>query len=229
MSLFKRHYIYIGALFVMFVLVQNIQRPGLAQHKVLSAPPGDTSLFDFNFGEGKLYSRAILLWMQTFDSQRGEITQFDELDYDAIISWLEISQDLDLQSQYPLLTALNIFADIKDKTKLRKILTFVEQEFKKNPEQNWRWQANAVMVAKYRLKDRKYALKLSENLVALTKNIQIPAYARDMQWLILEDIGELEASVAIVKSLLYSGKISDVRELNFLTGKLKALEAGRRK
>ena len=53
----------------------------------------------------------------------------------------------------------------------------------------------------------------------------VPAWARDMTVLVLEEMGELEAARVLVGGLLESGRLQDPHEARFLDGKLRELEA----
>ena len=129
------------------------------------------------------------------------------------------------------MTATHLFTETQDQDKVRQVLAYVQQRFIDKPEHFWRWQAYAIILAKHRLNDIDYALKLAQQLNKVTKNSHIEAkvapWARDMEFLILEDMGEFEASALMIKSLLDSGEITEARELRFLTNKLKALKEKR--
>lgn len=207
-----------------FILLQGAQKQASDNWKPLPSPPADTSLFSFNFAEPQLLARSLMLWLQTYDSQSGKLIQYDQLSYEDIIKWLTLVHKLNKRSQYPMITATHLFTETRDQSKVRQMLGFVEQSFLSNPEAFWRWQAYAIVLAKHRLKDIDYALQLAQNLNKATKNHQIDAWARDMEFLILEDIGEFEASALLIKNLLDSGEIKEARELRFLTSKLKAIK-----
>ncbi len=212
------------AVFCLFVGFQYKQ--GVLDHAVKQLPPvpKDVSVLQFNFAEPYVLSRALMLWLQTFDSQSGKIIQYDELNYKDIINWLTVVRTLHPNSQYPLLTAIHLFTETKDKDKVRQMIRFVEDSFHANPDQFWRWQANAIILSKHRLNDIEYALKLAKDLNAKTKTSKVAQWARDMEFLILEDMGEFEASALLIKSMLDSGTITEARELRFLTNKLKEIK-----
>ena len=52
---------------------------------------------------------------------------------------------------------------------------------------------------------------------------QIPHWARDLQILLLEDLGELETARILIGGLLASDAIEDPQELRYLERKLDAL------
>ena len=53
----------------------------------------------------------------------------------------------------------------------------------------------------------------------------MPAWARDMSVVILEDMGELDAARFLIGGLIHSGRITDPHEIRFLEQKLGELEA----
>lgn len=210
-------------LFGIFIALQLYSERQQNKIQLLRSPPAEQSLIEFNFGEPKLVSRALMLWLQTFDSQSGLIIQFDDIDYNILIQWLDIVRSLHPNSQYALLVATHLFTQSRREDNIRLMLAYINNSFMQNPALYWRWQAYAVVLAKHRLEDINLALQYAQQLNNLTKNEQIDYWARDLEFLLLEDIGEFEASAVLIKNLLDNGEITDARELQFLTNKLKQL------
>jgi hypothetical protein len=53
--------------------------------------------------------------------------------------------------------------------------------------------------------------------------MDVPYWARDLQILLLEDMGEYEAARILIGGLLASGEIEDPGEVRFLEQRLEAL------
>lgn len=169
-------------------------------------------------------SRVTMLWLQAFDDQPGVSIPFMRLNYDRVISWLDVCLRLDPGSQYPLLAASRLYTFPPDKKKMRKMLNFVYKKFLEDPGTRWQWMAHAVYVAKHRLKDLDLALKFARAIRLNTRPGAVPDWIRDMEIYVLEDMGEIQADKILIGGLLDSGKIKDPNELRFLTGRLHALE-----
>lgn len=167
----------------------------------------------------------MMLWLQSFDVQPGISLPFRELDYSTLSAWLSRILELNPDGQYPLLSAARVYAEVQDPQRQRMMLDFVAKEFERDPDRRWPWLAHAVYVAKHRLKDIDYALALSERMAAHQDNKLIPAWARQMNIFVLEDMGELESAKVLLGGLLDSGKITDSHEQWFLSNRLAELEA----
>lgn len=192
--------------------------------KNVPAPLPAADLRMLALGEAELAAKLLEFWLLSFDTQSGRIVKYESLNYDNLVGWLETIDRLDPRSGYPGLVAGGVFVEVKDEQRARKMIDFVHRWFLKAPERRWRWQAQAVILAKYRLEDLELARRLAEDLRIKAKNGNIPAWARDMEFLILQQMGEFEAASALVGSLLDSDAVTDPGELRFLTEKLKELK-----
>jgi hypothetical protein len=169
-------------------------------------------------------AQLMTLYLQAFDNQPGISIPFRDLDYDRVEAWLSTLLALDPNSQYPLLMASHLYAQVPDERKIRAMLSFVYKQFLEDPERRWRWLAHAAIVAKHRLRDLPLALKYAS---AIAENARsAPAWARQMHIVLLEDLGEVDAAKILLGGLLESGKATDPHELHFLTEWLKRLEGG---
>ena len=106
------------------------------------------------------------------------------------------------------------------------MLDFVYQEFFRDPDRRWPWLAHAAIVAKHRLKDLPLARRYAAAIRLHATGKQVPAWAKQMEIFILEDMNEREAAQALIGGLLESGQVTDPREIRFLTARLEALRVG---
>ncbi|MGH8727970.1 MAG: hypothetical protein ACREV9_07400 [Burkholderiales bacterium] len=169
-------------------------------------------------------AQLMTLYLQAHDNQPGISIPFRELDYDRVEAWLSTILDLDPASQYPLLMASHLYAQVPDEKKIRRMLAFVYEEFLRDPEGRWRWLAHAAIMAKHRLKDLPLALEYARALAEHSQSA--PPWARQMHIVLLEDLGEVEAAKILLGGLLESGKVADRHELHFLNQWLERLEGG---
>jgi len=179
-----------------------------------------------SFGDPIPLAKVLMLWLQCFDN--GSVTiPFRSLDYTRVTRWLDTALALDVRSQYPLLTATRLYAEVADEPRQRQMLEFVYQKFFDDPGLRWRWLAQAVVIAKHRLNDLPLALKFAQALADNTNNQAVPSWARQMQIFIREDLGELESARILLGGLLDSGTITDINELRFLSERLNILQQQR--
>ncbi len=188
-------------------------------------PPKYELLQALSLGSPAWLSRALALWLQSQDVQPGKTLSLNELDYDTIRAWLEVQLKLDKNNHYPFMAALHYYGNVRNPQKLRKMIVFVEQNFTEKPEAYWRWMAEAVIKAKYQLKDTEFAYELAVTLAEATYDLNVPNWAQQMHIFLLEEIGEVEAAALLLGALLSSGSLSKEEEIRFLQDRLRRMQA----
>ena len=191
--------------------------PLVRARESLPAAPRLAVLRLADFGEDPAAARLVMLYLQGFDL-RG-------LDYHRLTTWLREALALDPRSAYPLFAAARIFAETPDPAASRLALEFVYEAFARDPDRRWPWLAHAALLAKHRLKDLPLARRYAAAIRMETHSPDVPAWAKEMEAFILEDMNELEAARVMIRDLLRAGRITDPAELRFLNEKLKELEA----
>lgn len=208
---------------VMQLAWSALQPPLSAKAEQLPVPMNVESWRAASFGDPIPLSRALMLWLQCFDN--GTVTiPFRNLDYERVTRWLDTVISLDSKSQYTLLAATRLYAEVPDEPRQRLMLDFVYRKFLEDPAHRWRWLAQAVVIAKHRLNDLPLALKFAQALADNTNNDAVPSWARQMHIFIHEDMGEVESARILLGGLLESGTITDVNELRFLNERLQVLQ-----
>ncbi len=191
----------------------------------LPPPPSVTALRLASFGEAAMAARLELLYLQAFDQGAANELLYQNLDYGRLTGWLRVAVELDPRSEYPLFLAARVYTEISDPARIRRMLDFVEEEFRADPDHRWQWLAHASLLAKHRLKDLPLARRYAAEIDHLATSPEVPAWARQMEIFILEDMNELQAAKVLLGGLLASGKIRDQGEARFLQQRLQELEA----
>lgn len=184
--------------------------------RALPPPPSVDTVRIASLSEPVAAAKAVMLWLQAFDNQPGISIPFSRLDYQTLVTWLKTVRELDPRSQYPLLAASRIYTAVNDEEKLRTIMDYVFTEFYKDPAAHWPWLAQVAVLAKHRLQDQTLALKYARALADTRRDIDIPAWARQLELVLLEEQGELETLRVLIGGLLISGKITDAQEQRYL-------------
>lgn len=192
--------------------------------EALPEPPSAAALRLAAFGDPIIFAKTLMLWLQAHDNQPGVSIPFRTLDYARVQAWLDRILELDPKGQYPLLAASRVYAAVSDEGRKRQMLEFVYQKFFQDPDGRWRWLAHAAIVAKHQLKDPKLALKYAQAITDKARGPEVPAWARDMSVIVLEDMGELEDAKFLLGGLIHSGRVTDPHEIRFLERKLEELE-----
>ena len=119
-----------------------------------------------------------------------------------------------------MLLASRVYSQTRDKARLRIILEYIDRTFIQNPQLHWRRLAEASVVAKHQLGDLPLALRMAEKLSSQPASVEMPAWARDIKFILLGDMNEFETAITIIVALLQSDAINDPDELHFLQEKL---------
>ena len=201
---------------------QALQGRPVARGDALGAPPAPPLLRALSLGEPIALAQLSTLYLQAFDNQPGISIPFAQLDYGRVIQWLAAILELDPLGQYPLLMASQLYGQVPDAAKERRMCDFVYREFGRDPDRRWRWLAHCAIVVKHRLNDPRLALSYAEAITGQARHAS--NWARQMRIFILEDLGEREAATVLLGGLLASGEVTDSREIHFLTDRLKALQ-----
>lgn len=190
----------------------------------LAPPPAAALLRVTALGEPRTLAALGTLYLQFHDTRPGRSIPFRELDYVRLRGWLGRWLELAPASDYPLLLAVRIYAQVNDASRQRLMLEFVRQAFLERPRERWRWLAEATIIARHRLDAPRLALEYARLLARHTRPGEIPFWARDLQLILLQDVGELESARILIGGMLASGAITDPHELRFLENRLRELE-----
>lgn len=209
--------------FCLQVTWQASQPKPSARAEALGDPPASSVLRAAALGEPIALAQFLTLYLQAFDNQPGVSIPFAELDYSRVTAWLDAILALDPVGQYPLLMASQIYSQVPDPVKQRRMCDFVRRQFDLDPNRRWRWLAHCAIVAKHRLRDTRLALDYAD---AIARDARLASgWARQMRIFMLEDLGEIEAATVLLGGLLASGEVSEQKEIHFLTKKLEELKA----
>lgn len=193
----------------------------------LPAAPSADVLRVLSLGEPIGLSKLLMLYLQAFDHQPGLSLSFRDLDYDQLAVWLDRALELDPQGVYPLLSATRVYGEVQDPARQRKMIAFTAEKFAEDPNARWPWMAQAVFMARHRLKDLPLALALADQLAETISDPAIPSWVGQMRIFLREDMGEYAAAEVLLGALLASGQITDAHEQRFLHQRLAALKQKR--
>ena len=185
-----------------------------------AAPPAGW-LRTWSAAEPHLAAALIVLGVQHYDDQPGARLPFAALDYGRLAAWLAHALMLDGGSDYALLLAACVYAQVPDAQRVRLVLAFVHESFHARPAQRWRWLAHAAIVARHRLGDDRLALSYAEDLAQHAP--AAPAWARQMRIVLLQELGERDQAIRLLAELLAGDAVRDRAERRFLLARLREL------
>jgi len=171
-------------------------------------------------GSEKLFSYLLVIKLQLHDNQAGKHIRYSRLDYERLVDWLDQIYQLNTQSEYPTMLASRVYSQTRDKARLKIILEYIDRTFIQNPQLHWRRLAEASVIAKHKLGDLQLALQMADKLSSQPPSVEMPRWARDMQFILLGDMNEFETAITIIVALLQSEAVNDPDEVRFLKEKL---------
>ncbi len=171
-------------------------------------------------GSEKLFSYLLVMRLQLHDNQAGKHVRYSRLDYGRLVDWLDQIYQLNTQSEYPTMLASRVYSQTRDKVRLRIILEYIDRTFMQNPQLHWRRLAEASVIAKHQLEDLELALQMADKLSSQPPSVEMPRWARDIQFILLGDMNEFETAITIIVALLQSEAVNDPDEARFLKEKL---------
>ncbi|EEF24788.1 conserved hypothetical protein [Ricinus communis] len=205
-------------------ILWQASRPTVRPHaQDLPPAPSPATLQLAALGDPVALSKATMLYVQGFDEQAGVSIAWRNLDYTKVVHWLQRVLDLDPRSQYPLLAASEVYGSVSDPARARLMQDFVYARFSEDPNRRWPWLAHAALVARHRLHDLPLARRYAAAIRMQATGAGVPAWARELEIFIAEDMNEPDAARALIGGLLQSGQITDPNELRFLAERLDQL------
>jgi len=171
-------------------------------------------------GSEKLFSYLLVIKLQLHDNQAGKHIRYSRLDYERLVDWLDQIYQLNTQSEYPTMLASRVYSQTRDKARLKIILEYIDRTFIQNPQLHWRRLAEASVIAKHKLGDLQLALQMADKLSSQPPSVEMPRWARDMQFILLGDMNEFETPITIIVALMQSEAVNDPDEARFLNEKL---------
>jgi hypothetical protein len=202
-----------------------LQAPASAQAPALPPAPPLALLQVASLGERAAASRLLMLYLQSWDDQPGASISWRALDYGRLTDWLSRALDMDPRSQYPLMSASEIYSAINDPGRARQMLAFVHQRFSEDPNRRWPWLAYAAIAARHRLHDPQLAQRYADAIRSPATAASVPPWARQLDTILREDTSELDATRAVAGGLLATGQLRDQHELQQLERHLQGLAA----
>jgi len=173
-----------------------------------------------SMGSEQLMGYLLAIRLQLHDSQAGQYFSYSRIDYSILVDWLNQVTMVSPGTEYPMLLASRVYTTTGDQERLRLILEFIQQRFDDDPQLHWRRLAEASVIAKHKLLDLDLALRMAKKIAQQPASVKMPQWARDIEFLLLAEINELESAIAIIQALLRTDAVRDPDEKRFLEGKL---------
>ncbi len=180
-------------------------------------PPSELNITSSFFGDAALAYRVWALALQNFGNSGGDYMALKDYDYKYVGEWLDRLDELDSHSNFvPFLAAYYFGATQLPKEQLPHIIAYLEKVGVRPEGEKWRFLAHAVFLARHRMNDMPEALRLAQKLASIYRP-GMPAWTKQTQVLIANEIGDKEAAYILMKSILATEtKYMQPPEINFM-------------
>lgn len=167
------------------------------------------------FGDEQLYFRYLALYIQNCGDSFGRFTALKHYDYKLLLKWMLLLDKLDSKSNFTPAIASYYYSNTQNIADVRYIIEYLDQHYDLNPRTKWWWLSQATTIAQSKLKDKRLALSLAYKLTNAPAE-DIPIWARQMPAFILEELGDKEQAMLIIKDVATRYRSYSKLELDFM-------------
>ena len=163
--------------------------------------PSTFSALSSTLGDKQFASRVISIMIQNLGSTGGRVTPIKDYDFEKLGDWMMLNYSLDPQSSLTPYMAAYYFGASQDPTKIRPIIDYLRIVGNSAEKEKWRWLAQAVYLARFKLNDLTLAMEMAKELEKIP-NDDMPGWTRSMSVNILNQQGEKEAALELMLGIL---------------------------
>lgn len=182
---------------------------------VAPAPSEPVGLL-YGFGDRQLSYYVLTLTLQNMGDIGGRMTALKDYNMENVSDWLWLTYRFDKNARYAPTLASYYFGATQDPSKLRPVINYLRVVGNRADGEMWRFLAQAVYLARFRLKDDAYALELAYQLAAVPGDL--PIWTKQMPAFVMSRAGQKQASRDLFLTLMATGKDLSIQEINFMCG-----------
>jgi hypothetical protein len=182
-------------------------------------PPAPTQAESLSYGLGDVqYSyRNIGMMLQNAGDIGGRVTNLRDYDFEILRDWFNLSFELDPRAGYVPGLAAFYYGGTPKHEDLKYLVDYLSRAGKYKDrdasEENWRWLAHAVFLARFRLKDQDKALQLAEDLAAISTP-DMPIWTQQMPAFVLTKVGQKKAARDLLLTIAATDRNIDPADIN---------------
>lgn len=174
-----------------------------AQGHTLTPPPTREVALASALGDGEFFFRNGLLKLLNLGVTGGKLVPMKELDYDDLTGWFYLLDSLDPRSFVVPYLASYWYGFTPKTEDSRYVIDYLLARAAFDAKEGWRWRVQAMFFAKHRLGDLELALAIAEDLAA-SDDPEAPYWVEHMPAFMLESLGETEAALILLMSIMES-------------------------
>jgi hypothetical protein len=197
-----------AALVICNIALWSSVRPVKARWMNIPPAPSGISATGIGLGDAQIAYRVYGIMIQNFGDTGGRTTALKDYDYEALGTWLRLEHTLDPKSDYVPFLAAYVFGGSQDPQKLGPVIDYLAEAAGEGEGEKWRWLAQAVHLARFKMQDMPRAFALANKLAAMYRP-GMPAWVLQMPAFVMTESGDKQAALGLMLEILQSslGKI----------------------
>jgi hypothetical protein len=166
-------------------------------------------------GDEQFYFRFLAIYIQNAGDSFGRFTKLKHYDYEALMNWFKLLDQLDCQSNVIPSAAAYIYSNTQRPEDNIYLINYLESTYDYDPVKKWWWLSQAVVMASEKLKNHNVALRLAFKL-SNTPYPQLPRWAQQMPAIIYANMGEKELALNVMQELAQKYDDYSQADLNYI-------------
>lgn len=206
------------ALYAFFALVIALQvlvwlQIRSEQARWLNVPPvpGENGAVAFALGDRQFAYRTIGVMLQNLGDTGGRTTSFKDYDYDRLTGWFNLADKMDPHANFVPMLAAFYFSSADDPAQIAPLAEYLHRVGNSPEGQRWRWLAQAVYLARYKMNDFDKAYFWAQELASIPRD-DMPAWTKQMPAFVRNAQGDKQAAYDIMIEMMRSGQNKLPRE-----------------
>lgn len=169
----------------------------------LNVPPAPPTLGAsmVGLGDTQYAYRILSVMLQNIGDSGGRVVSYKNFDYQHLSNWLFVMDQMDSESSYIPLLAAYVFSATEQPENLRYLIDYLQTVGSREGRERWRWLAQAVYLARFKMEDYALALNLAEQL-ANHPEPDRPGWSYQMPAFVLRQSGDKQAAYDVMVEIL---------------------------
>ncbi len=163
--------------------------------------PDDKYASAYGLGDASFAYRLNGIMLQNIGDTGGRVTSLKDYNYNDLSRWFFLQNQLDSSSDYTPYLASYYFGSVQEPEKFRPVLDYLMSVGLQTSGEKWRWLAQGVYLARYKMKDLDKALEMAK-ILANTPYEKAPGWVRQMPAFVMTEKGEKKAAYALLLEIL---------------------------
>jgi len=167
-------------------------------------PPSRPAAKAMLLGDEQFSYRTLSLAIQNMGEVAGKSVSLRNYNYNRLTNWMYLLGAMDPHSNFVPFLASYYFSNVQDPDKLRHLVEFLAHTGEQPGENKWRWLGQAIAIARFDMNDQALALELAQELAAIGREQDLPAWTLQMPAFIMREQGDKQGAYELMFNILQS-------------------------